>query len=144
MEITHRKRYPLEMTIKDTSGTSDLKLEQEFFEALLHKDVGVLEEILADDFSLADLTGSLIDKNTLKTLVAQGVMDFVAITPRESQERFYGATGIVTGRTTLRVRFKGAEITFESRYTHVFATQGGRRRLVAAQGTPIKAPEDLL
>jgi ketosteroid isomerase-like protein len=129
---------------KDQSTPPDLKLEQEFFEALLRKDGAALERILADDFTLADLTGSLIDKQTLKTLVAQGVMAFVAITPRESQERFYGDTGIVTGRTTLRVRFKGAEITFESRYTHVFATQGGQRGLVAAQGTPIKAPEDLL
>jgi len=132
------------MMRNDEPQTQDLKLEQDFFGALIGKDVEALERILADDFTLADLTGSLIDKNTLKTLVAQSVMEFVAITPRESQERFYGDVGIVTGRTTIQLRFKGAVITFESRYMHVFATQSGRRRLVAAQGTPIKPPEELL
>ena len=126
------------------SPQQDAKLEQDFFAALLGRDGPALERILADDFTLADLTGSLVSKEALKTLVAEGIMDFVSITPRESEERFYGDTGIVTGRTTLVVRFKGAEITFESRYTHVFATQNGQRRLVAAQGTPIKAPEELL
>jgi ketosteroid isomerase-like protein len=122
----------------------DLKLEQEFFDALVGRDDAALDRLLADDFTLADLTGTLIDKKTLRTLVQQGVMEFASIKLHESSERFYGDTGVVTGRTTIVVRFKGADIPFESRYTHVYATQGGHRRLVAAQGTPIRSPEALL
>ena len=117
---------------------SDQDLDRKFFEALVRKDGAFLAGFLADDFRLADLSGALLARPDFIALLQSGDLVFVAITPHEAESRVYGETGIQIGRTTMKVLFKGQEMVFESRYTHVYATLAGRRRLVSAQGTPIQ------
>jgi hypothetical protein len=45
--------------------------------------------------------------------------------------------GVVIGRTEMRMRFERTAFTTKSRYTHVYVEEGGRWRMVSAQGTPI-------
>jgi ketosteroid isomerase-like protein len=55
--------------------------------------------------------------------------------------RVYGGdTGIVVGRTSMSFAAPdGSTFSADSRYTHVFRSDGREWRLVAAQGTPITA-----
>jgi nucleoid-associated protein YgaU len=53
--------------------------------------------------------------------------------------RVYAANAaVVTGRTEMRGRVGEVALMTSSRYTHVFALQGGAWVLVSAQGTQIR------
>jgi hypothetical protein len=71
--------------------------------------------------------------------VRSGAVVFEAIErwPQETLIRRYGNVAVVVGRTTMT--FTGDDSTFQadSRYTHVYALDGGKWRLLSAQGTPI-------
>ena len=114
-----------------------LKVEGSFYDALVRAQAGELERLLADDFSLADLSGGLMSKAALIEAVCSGKLRFEAIEPVEVEVRFYVPTAIVTGRTEMRGSVEQTPFVAHSRYTHVYLEQEGRLFLVAAQGTPI-------
>ena len=119
-------------------GPADvLSVENSFYKALVRAHAGELERLLADDFSLADLSGGLMSKAALIEAVCSGKLRFEAIEPVEAEVRFYGPTAIVTGRTEMRGSVEHTPFVAHSRYTHVYLEQEGRLFLVAAQGTPI-------
>jgi hypothetical protein len=94
-----------------------------------------------DDFVLIDvMTGSEVAKAALLEVVGGGQLQFEAIERVESRVRAYGTAAVITGRTEMRGRFGGKAFGASSRYTHVFVTDGGQWRMVAAQGTQI-APQ---
>ena len=96
-----------------------------------------LEALLAEDFSLADLSGGVMSKAALIEAVGSRQLRFEAIEPVEATVRLYGPTAIVTGRTKMRGRFGDTSFAAHSRYTHVYVEQEGQPRLASAQGTPI-------
>jgi hypothetical protein len=114
-----------------------LRVEKSFFDALVRAHAGELDRLLADDFSLADLSGGIMSKAALIEAVCSGKLRFEVIEPVEAAVRFYGPTAIVTGRTNMRSSFEQTQFVVQSRYTHVFVEREGRVCLVAAQGTPI-------
>src|SRR5512143_2081129 len=113
--------------------------DRRFFAALLAADAGALEALLADDFVLIDvMTGSEIPKPALVAAVGARQLRFEAIDAAEPRVRRYGATAVVTGRTTMRGTFGPDAWSAKSRYTHVFVEKDGSWRMVAAQGTAIQ------
>jgi hypothetical protein len=114
-----------------------LSVEKSFYEALVRAHAGELGRLLADDFSLADLSGGLMSKESLIDAVCSGKLRFEAIEPVEAKVRFYGPTAVVTGRTQMRGSFEQTPFVAHSRYTHVYVEREGGMFLVAAQGTPI-------
>jgi hypothetical protein len=116
-----------------------LAAEGEFFLSLTSGNLPALDHLLCDDFSLIDLSGAILDRSSLLKAIESGQLRFEMIHPVESAVRFYQSTAVVTGRTEMSGRFGEAPFSFKSRYTHVYAEQGGRWQLAAAQGTPILA-----
>jgi hypothetical protein len=114
-----------------------LAAERAFFAALIGGRPDNLDPLLLEDFTLVDLSGSLVTKSALLLAVGSGQLKFDVIDPVESQVRCYADTAIVVGRTRMEGRFQGEPFTFASRYTHVYRDHEGSARLVAAQGTPI-------
>ena len=122
------------------SKSEVLAAEQRFFDALLAADSNELESVLADDFVMIDvLTGSEVERAILVDVVGSGKLRFERIDPERPRVRLHERTAVVTGRTEMEGRFGEAPFAASSRYTHVFVEQQGRWRLVAAQGTPIRA-----
>lgn len=119
-----------------------LQLDKTFFSALMRAETGVLDSILAEDFSLADLGGGLMSKASLTQAVGSGKLRFEAIKPVEAAVRFYGRTAIVTGRTEMHGNFEQTPFAVQSRYTHVYVEQEGKLYFAAAQGTPIALPTE--
>jgi ketosteroid isomerase-like protein len=118
-----------------------LAAEDRFFTSLLDADREALDGVLADDFMLIDvMTGSEIPRAVLLDLVGSRQLVFESVERDTPLVRRYPGTAVVTGRTRMSGRYGDAEWAAVSRYTHVYVEQGGRWRLVAAQGTPI-APE---
>jgi NAD(P)-dependent dehydrogenase (short-subunit alcohol dehydrogenase family) len=112
-----------------------------FFRALLNRDVAALEDLLAEDFVIVEVgTGAVHPRADFIGAVADGLVVFEAIDtdPNETLIRDYGNVAIAIGRTTLTMTAPdGSEIEAASRYSHVFAADGGKWRLVSAQGTAI-------
>jgi hypothetical protein len=115
-----------------------LAADAEFFKALIDADVAALEDLLDADFILVDVMGgSEVPKAALLGPVGSGQLKFDSIKPADTHVRIYGATGIVIGRTEMRMRFEQSTFTTKSRYTHVYVEERGHWRMVSAQGTPI-------
>ncbi|MEV4110272.1 nuclear transport factor 2 family protein [Nonomuraea sp. NPDC049695] len=126
-----------------TDRATLLKHDQSFFDALVAGDLGVLEELLSDDFILVGLQdGAVADKRIVLDLVASGALAFPRIDsfPDEAIVRVIGNVGIVVGRTGMKVTNPdGTTYSAGSRYTHVYATGSpGTWRLTSAQGTAIR------
>jgi Domain of unknown function (DUF4440) len=119
-----------------------LRMEGVFFNALVGVQVGRLDELLTDDFSLADLSGGLMSKSALIDAIRSGRLRFELIEPLEAAVRFYGPTAIVSGRTQMRGRFEETLFVAQSRYTHIYIERDRKFCLAAAQGTPIAADEN--
>ena len=122
--------------MNETSGA--LAADREFFNALSHGDIEVLNRLLADDFILIDvMRGSEVPKSTLVALVGSGQLKFESIVLSDSQARLYGGTAVVVGRTEMRMRFEQTVVSVHSRYSHVYVEDRGSWRMVSAQGTQI-------
>lgn len=111
-----------------------------FFAALLAQNAPALAALLAEDFVIVEVgTGQVHPRGAFLDAVRSGAVVFEAIErwPQETLVRRYGNVAVVVGRTTMA--FTGDDSTFQaySRYTHVYALDGGSWRLLSAQGTPI-------
>ncbi|HTO70059.1 MAG TPA: nuclear transport factor 2 family protein [Myxococcota bacterium] len=121
-----------------------LRADTAFFAALLAGDTPALDGLLGDDFAIVDVAaGNVTGRAAFREAVASAEVRFAAIetNPDEALVRLYGDTGVVVGRTKMKLRLPdGAELEVGSRYTHVFHRAAGAGwRLVSAQGTQIPA-----
>lgn len=115
-----------------------IAVDRQFFDALVRGILENLEQLLVDDFILIDvMSGSEITKPALLAAIGSGQLKFEAIKPLEARQRRYGTAAVITGSTRIDARFEGSPFQAHSRYTHVYALQHGRWRLVSAQGTQI-------
>ena len=117
--------------------------DEAFFAALLAADHDLLGTILADDFVIIDvLSGQVARRDELLGAVSSGQLRFTEVTryAKERSVRLRDSAAVVTGRTQMVMRYQGNEVTAQSRYTHVYTRDGGRWRLMSAQGTPTRAP----
>ncbi|MBV8358491.1 MAG: nuclear transport factor 2 family protein [Deltaproteobacteria bacterium] len=122
--------------MSDTSGA--LMADREFFKALTDGNGDALDRLLADEFILIDvMRGAEVAKTALVELVGSRQLRFESITPADVYARRYGSTAIVSGRTTMRLRFEQTSVTVKSRYTHIYIEDHGSWRMVSAQGTQI-------
>jgi ketosteroid isomerase-like protein len=148
---TRRRRTPLgssrtprnvEVTLLNTHATAEVKsADARFFKALLDRDAATLDALLGDDFLIVELgTGLVHPRADFLGAVENGLVVFEAIEVDTSETviREYGTTAIAVGRTLMKIAGPdGSTVEAASRYSHVFALDRDRWRLVSAQGTPI-------
>jgi hypothetical protein len=125
-------------------GTCEvLACDESFFTALLAADHELLGTILADDFLIIDvLSGQVAHRKELLGAISSGQLRFAEVTrhPGERWVRLRDSAAVVAGRTRMVMSYQGDEVTVQSRYTHAYARESGRWRLMSAQGTPTSAP----
>lgn len=122
------------------------ELERRYAEAVARQDVGALKEILAEDF-IATSSGAEVRNRT------QELEDIKPSQPPPSSDfsmegfdlddvnvRVLGDAAIVTGRSILKVKYKGQNMTGLFRYTRVYVKRGGRWQAVSQQLTRIPPP----
>ena len=120
-----------------------LECDESFFTALLAADHDLLGAILADDFIIIDvLSGQVARREELLGAISSEQLRFAEVTrcAEERSVRLRDSAAVVAGRTRMVMRFRGDEVTVHSRYTHVYARENGRWRLMSAQGTPVRGP----
>jgi ketosteroid isomerase-like protein len=113
------------------------KLEKEWDNAIVSRDLTLLDRILNDDFQYIDSAGDVHSKSD----IIQGVKSSTAtIEPFETEDvqtRIYGTTGILTGRFTQKVTYEGKTYSGQFRYTDVYVKQEGSWRAVSAHASRI-------
>ena len=101
-------------------------------------DRSFIEQILADDWSVTDLTGRVLKKaEVLAEAFGSKDRKVVSMQIDEINVRSFGDWAIVTGRTQAAGEYQGevAEVTL--RFTDVFAYRDGNWQAVASQATLI-------
>ena len=121
-------------------GTCEvLACDESFFTALLAADHELLAAILADDFLIVNvLSGQVAHREELLGAISSGQLRFAEVTRHgeERSVRLRDSAAVVAGRTRMVMCYRGDEVAVQSRYTHVYARESGRWRLMSAQGTP--------
>jgi hypothetical protein len=110
---------------------------------LLAADHDLLGTILAGDFVIIDvLSGQVARRGELLDAISSGQLRFAEIRRHTAERsvRRRDSAAVVVGRTTMVIRYREDELTVHSRYTHLYARENHRWRLLSAQGTPITAP----
>jgi ketosteroid isomerase-like protein len=111
-----------------------LRLEDRWREAQKRNDVAAYDRLLSANLTFVGTSGSFRNKSGfIASRKDSKIPHAETYTYSELTVRFYGATAIVTGREATT----GSGVTFQGRFTHVWARRKRNWLLVAIQRTDI-------
>ena len=121
-----------------------LKLEREWLDAYIKRDMAAMERIEADDFVITFPNGQMSNK-------AQQVAQLKGPVPAGPPPQFYTEetkvrmigddVAILTGIFVARYQTGGKEVVEKSRYTDVWAKRGGRWQVVSSHLSTLASPQ---
>jgi ketosteroid isomerase-like protein len=116
-----------------------MQLEQDWDDAFHRKDVGFIENILADEFIATYGDGSRGDKAKELALAATFDQQIESSTLDEFTVKVYGDTAVVWFTQHLIGPSQGRSLAVTYRYVDVFVIRAGRWQCVASQSTRVTA-----
>jgi ketosteroid isomerase-like protein len=115
-----------------------IKLENDWNNALVKRDVAALSRIMADDYADIDT-----DDGTIKTK-AQGLAEVksgedvtTSAVGDEWKVRVYGDAAVVFSRETVKEQYKGKDVSGQYRFIDTWIKKAGRWQCVASAGSKI-------
>jgi ketosteroid isomerase-like protein len=119
----------------DSVESQLLKLEREWLDAYLNRDVAAMERIEADEFTITHGNGQVLSKaQEIANLKSAGPKDPAeAFSTEEVKVRIYGDAAVLTGIVVM----KNARGTQRSRYTDVYIKRDGRWQVAASHLTSL-------
>jgi ketosteroid isomerase-like protein len=81
--------------------------------------------------------GTVLDKKGEIESLKSGDIALTEMTPSEMNVRMYGEAAVITGRSTIKAKVKGQEVSGEYRFTDVWVKRSNRWLAVASQVTRI-------
>lgn len=106
-----------------------------WFDALLGEDANALDNLVADDVTLAFPGGNLMPRADFLSYLKRGELFYDTADHEDALVRVYGTVGVVTGRSNLGYRFTGNAGLERLTYTAVYARREERWQLVAWHST---------
>jgi ketosteroid isomerase-like protein len=125
------------MATDDVLAEEVKKLNLQWMESYVRRDIAFLDRYLADDYVSTFPDGTILDKQGEIESLKSGEIALTEMTPSEMNVRTYGEVAVITGRSTSKANVKGQEISGEYRFTDVWVKQSGHWRAVASQVTRI-------
>jgi ketosteroid isomerase-like protein len=116
------------------------KLNRQWMESYVRRDTGFLERYLADDYVSTFPDGAVLDKKGEIQALKSGAVTLTEMTPREMKVRAYGDAAVITGRSSIKAKVNGQEVSGEFRFTDVWIRESSRWLAVASQVTRIAEP----
>lgn len=116
-----------------------IQLERDWDAAFHRRDVGVIENILADEFMTTYGDGSRGDKAKELKLAAEFNQQIDSSTLDEFTVKIYGDTAVVWFTQHMTGPSKGRPLTVIYRYIDVFVLRASRWQCVASQSTKVTA-----
>jgi ketosteroid isomerase-like protein len=113
-------------------------IENRLATAWVENDRSFIEQVLADDWSVIDLTGRVLKKaEVLEEAFGSKDRKIVSMQIDNLGVRLFGEWAIVTGRTQAAGEYQGVAAEVTLRFTDVFACRDGNWQAVASQATLI-------
>jgi ketosteroid isomerase-like protein len=113
-------------------------LEERLAAAWVEGDRAFIERILADDWSVIDLTGRVLSKTeVLEEAFSLEERKVISMQIDDINVRSFGEWAIVTGRTRAAGEYQGEAAEVTLRFTDVFVYRNGNWQAVASQATLI-------
>lgn len=113
-------------------------LEERLAVAWVEGDRSFIEQVLADDWSVTDLTGRVLKKaDVIEEAFGSKDRQIVSMRIDEINVRPFEGWAIVTGRTHAAGEYQGEVAEVKLRFTDVFANRNGTWQVVASQATLI-------
>lgn len=109
-----------------------------FFKALLDEDTNILNDVMADDFSIVSFDGQQVDRDMLAQGIAQGYITVDAGLISGTRTKNYGDVGVITGTWNVRGKIENSSFHNEVTYTVVSVRKGGSWKVSTVQLTPIR------
>lgn len=100
------------------------KLEQDWREAVLRRNVTAMDALLADDYIAITSDGRLQSKDETLASLRNGNVQFASLDFSDRKVRFYGQTALVTSRAEVSGTSANKDISGSYRYTRVYARDG--------------------
>lgn len=107
------------------------------FAAMVAGDTAALQNVLGEDLSYTHSNGQVQDRAQFLQALASGKLRYESMAPADVRVRFYGTTGVVTGRVDMKVALDGRESAIAARYTAVYVRRDRRWQLVAWHSSPL-------
>ena len=127
---------------KNPDDSDVVKLLSDIEEALaaawVAGDSSFHERVLADDWSVIDITGRVLTKADVLREAFTGERQITSGRIDQINVRPFGDWAIVTGRTQMTGQYHGEEMEVMLRFTDVFAYRDGNWQVVASQATLLK------
>jgi ketosteroid isomerase-like protein len=114
-------------------------VERQRVQALTTNDLAALERLLADDLTYTHSTGAVDSKTTFLASLRSGDAKYETMEHDDLRVRTYGETAVLTGRTRVKVKSRGEDLSLQLRFTLVYAKRAGRWQMVAWQSTRLPA-----
>jgi ketosteroid isomerase-like protein len=114
-----------------------IKLENEWADAWVKRDVAFFDRIIADDYTWTSPWGEVWTKAQDLALVKSGQDVIKSWVLADMKVRVYGDTAVVTGRNTIKETYKGEDVSGQNRWTHTWVKSAGRWQCVAAHSSEI-------
>lgn len=116
------------------------KLETQWNEAEVKKDLAALGRIMADDFTNTGPEGDVSTKPQAIALVKSGDDVISSFALSDMKVRAYGDTAVVTYVAKLKETFRGRDVSGTSRWTDTWVKRGGVWQCVASHGSKVANP----
>jgi ketosteroid isomerase-like protein len=110
------------------------ELERDLIAAVLRRDTDFLKQILADEITTINPRGDFYGKSVMINFDENLVNE--SIVTDEIKVAVYENTAVVTGRATVKSRYKEEDLSGKYRFTRVYVKKE-RWRIVAYQATRI-------
>ena len=148
IRITQLGRLMAVLLLVQVAGTADAGLftdvrtdvrhfERDMTAAVGRNDVGALEHLLAEDWTIVSGEGSIISRATFLQVMAGGDLVHQSMDPQDQTIRLYGDVAVVTAHIQSGGSYKGATFHADEIATDVIVKRHGHWVCVLTQLTTV-------
>jgi ketosteroid isomerase-like protein len=117
------------------------QLEQDWKQAVIHRNVQMMDNLLADDYIAITASGTLQSKDQALENLKAGTVRFDSIEFSDRKVRFYGQTALVTSRAEVNGKTPDGDISGSYRFTRVYVRDDqGQWKIVSFEASRIRDP----
>ncbi len=116
-----------------STETTVADIEKQRFAALVSKDFGYLDKVLAEDLFYCHSSGLIDTKNSFIQSIKDGKLTYQEMNVEELKVRIYGKTAVITGVCGAKVLSNGQQLNTRFRFTDVYVKSKAGWQMVSWQ-----------
>ena len=141
LSLTTSILLPAQQNADTHSGRGEekqiVRVQDALIDAYIHRDVAILERILADDYNYIDDDGLVMNKQQILQEFKSGDDQVTSYERQDDKVRVFANVAVMTYRYQTEETYKGQNVGGDLRLTRIFAKPDGRWQMVGAQDTRV-------